>query len=60
MDREELKKFLRDNLRVNVSTVTHGNYYTNRSVTVKLLLDGEVISEDSDNLPSDPSETRPY
>lgn len=50
MTKEELIEFISSNLTVDVSTNTTVGYYNDQSttVTVRLLLDDEVISESVD------------
>ena len=49
MDKDELKEYLRDNLKVKVE-VDYGDCYTPSSISVILLLEGEQISYDNDSL----------
>lgn len=50
MTKEELIQFLRENLSINLSS-QDGGCYDSASFTVKLLLDGEEISESYCTLP---------
>ena len=48
MNKEELKEFLKDNLKIKVETIPHDTGYCrpdSYGVKVSILLDNEVISE---------------
>ena len=50
MDKDELFKYLKENLSLNIKTESHlagtGPYEWRDSHTIQLLLEGEVISEE--------------
>lgn len=49
MNKEEIIAYLKENLKVEVKN-TGGDYGSPNFVEVTLLLDGEIISQDSDSL----------
>lgn len=50
MTKEEVIEFIKDNLSIEISTKTKSGFYNERYqyVSVKLLLDDDVISESED------------